>query len=81
MSIDFWKVVVNIQAYQDSQPLICPNRINLPSPRSHWYKIELEERKISATGGVARADLFYWDCLLEIPKDTLVGENGSLFSL
>ena len=42
-----------------------PNRINLPSPRSQWQKIELEKRKIIATGGVLRADLFYWDCLLD----------------
>ena len=46
-----------------TRKIICPNRINLPSPRSQWQKIEWEKRTIIATGGVVRADLFYWDCL------------------
>ena len=37
--------------------------LNLPSPRSKWQKNEWEKRKIIATGGLVRADLFYWDCL------------------
>ena len=49
------------------QPIIStyvndPNRINLPSPRSQWLKLN-EKKEISATGGVVRADLFYWDRL------------------
>ena len=45
--------------------IIRPNRIYLPSPCSQWRKYEREKRKISSTGGVVRADLFYWDRLYQ----------------
>ena len=39
--------------------MIRPDRINLPSPRSQWWKFEWEKGKISSTGGAVRAYLFY----------------------
>ena len=47
-------------------PIICPNRINLPSTRSQWQKIEWEKKENIATRGMVRADLFYWDCLYDL---------------
>ena len=46
--------------------VIRSNRINLPLSRSHWRKYEWEKGKISSTGGVVRADLIYWDCLVNL---------------